>query len=62
MSKVCYICGKGRMSGNKVSHSNIKSKKAWGANVQKVQLETENGLERQYVCTRCLRTLKKEEN
>lgn len=60
MSKVCSICGKGRMSGNKVSHSNIKSPTYWGANVQKVQLADENGrVERAYVCTRCLRTLKK---
>ena len=53
MSKVCSICGKGTMSGNKVSHSNIKTRRSWTPNVQKVDGE--------YVCTRCLRTKKKKE-
>ena len=70
MSKVCSICGKGRLSGNKVSHSNRngnkvshsnrKYRRAWGANVQKVELVNESGkTERAYVCTRCLRTMNK---
>lgn len=59
MSKVCAICGKGQMTGNKVSHSNRKARKAWGANVQKVDLETDHGVKKEYVCTRCLRTMKK---
>ncbi len=60
MSKVCSICGKGRLSGNKVSHSNRKYRRAWGANVQKVELVNESGkVERAYVCTRCLRTMNK---
>ncbi|MEG1608392.1 MAG: 50S ribosomal protein L28 [Clostridia bacterium] len=57
MSKVCAICSKGQLSGNKVSHSNRKYKKAWGANVQKVKVVKENGaVESMYVCTRCLRS------
>ena len=43
MSRVCAICGKGQLSGNKVSHSNRKTRRSWGANVQKVQLVNENG-------------------
>ena len=27
MSRVCSICGKGKMSGNNVSHSHLKTKK-----------------------------------
>ena len=58
MSRVCSICGKGQMSGNKVSHSNIKTRRSWGVNVQKVQVVDEKGaVSQQYVCTRCLRTL-----
>ena len=54
MSKVCSICGKGRLSGNR------KYRRAWGANVQKVELVNESGkTERAYVCTRCLRTMNK---
>ena len=57
MSKVCSICGKGRLSGNKVSHSNRKYRRAWGA---KVEFASESGkVERAYVCTRCLRTMNK---
>lgn len=62
MSKVCSICGKGQMSGNKVSHSNRKYRRSWGANVQKVNVVDENGKEQNvYVCTRCLRTMNKVE-
>lgn len=57
MSKVCAICSKGQLSGNKVSHSNRKYRKAWGANVQKVKVVKENGaVESMYVCTRCMRS------
>ena len=51
MSKVCSICGKGRLSGNKVSHSNRKYRRAWGANVQKVELVLEDDeQERRHRC------------
>lgn len=57
MSRVCAFCGKGQQSGNKVSHSNRKYRRAWGANVQKVKVLKDNGAtESMYVCTRCLRT------
>lgn len=62
MSRVCSICGKGQMTGNKVSHSNRKTRRTWGANVHKVKLVNENGaVVSQYLCTRCLRTAKKED-
>ena len=41
MSKVCAICGKGKMSGNKVSHSNRKTPKTYSANLQKVKRSEE---------------------
>ena len=57
MSKVCSVCGKGRMSGNLVSHSHRKTRRSWAPNVQKVKVVTDNGgIEAQYVCTRCLRS------
>jgi|AGTN01.2.fsa_nt_gi ribosomal protein L28 len=60
MSRVCSVCGKGLMTGHKVSHSNIKTNRTWGANVQKVKTTAENGATKyEYVCTRCLRTRKK---
>ena len=61
MSRVCAVCGKGQMSGNKVSHSNRKTRRAWGVNVHKVKVVSESGaVSSQYICTRCLRTAKKE--
>lgn len=56
MSRVCAVCGKGQLSGNKVSHSNRKYRRAWGANVQKIKIVNDNGsTDHVYVCTRCLR-------
>lgn len=57
MSKVCAVCGKGKMSGNLVSHSHRKTRRSWAPNVQKVKVNTKTGgVEQQYVCTRCLRS------
>lgn len=35
MSKICQITGTRRMVGNKVSHSNIKTKRIFNPNLQK---------------------------
>lgn len=35
MSKICQITGTGRLVGNKVSHSNIKTKRIFNPNLQK---------------------------
>lgn len=59
MAKICALCGKGKMSGNLVSHSNRKTPKLYSANLQKVKLEIDGKETNQYVCTRCLRTLNK---
>ncbi|HEX9135400.1 MAG TPA: 50S ribosomal protein L28, partial [Nitrospirota bacterium] len=37
MAGTCQICGKGRLSGNKVSHSNNKTKKMSKPNLQFVK-------------------------
>lgn len=59
MSKVCAVCGKGKMNGNLVSHSNIKTKRTYNANVHKVDIEIDGKTSKEYVCTRCLKTSKK---
>lgn len=60
MSRVCSICGKKQMTGNKISHSHRKSRRSWGVNIHKVKVTNENGsVNTEYVCTRCLRTQKK---
>jgi large subunit ribosomal protein L28 len=59
MSRVCAICGKGKVSGNNVSHSNRKTKRTFEANVQKVSVEVNGKSTNQYLCTKCIKTSKK---
>lgn len=61
MSRVCSVCGKGKLSGNLVSHSNRKTPKLYEANLQKVSVKQPNGtVSKEYVCTRCLKANKVE--
>ena len=59
MSKVCSVCGKGKISGNQVSHSN-KNKRTWSANIRNVKAVVDGSPQRVSVCTRCLRSGKVE--
>ena len=52
----CSVCGKGVLFGNKVSHSHRRANKMWKPNVKKVNVQTEAGNKRVYVCTSCLRS------
>ncbi|NPV43101.1 MAG: 50S ribosomal protein L28 [Firmicutes bacterium] len=56
MANKCDVCGKAPLSGNKVSHSNIKSKRKWAPNIKKIKVVVNNNTKRINVCTRCLRT------
>ena len=56
MANSCEICSKGRLVGNKVSHSNIKTKKVQRPNLQRVRAMVDGAPVRLRVCTRCLRT------
>lgn len=58
MSRVCSICGKGKMKGHLVSHSNIKTNKHYNANLQKTTIEIDGKVKSEYVCTKCLKTAK----
>lgn len=60
MSKVCSVCGKGKISGNQVSHSNKHSKRTWSANIRNVKAVVDGSPQRVSVCTRCLRSGKVE--
>ena len=60
MSKVCSVCGKGKISGNHVSHSNKHNKRAWSANIRNVKAVVDGSPQRVSVCTRCLRSGKVE--
>lgn len=56
MGKYCEVCKKGTMSGNLVSHSNRKTRRAWAPNVQRVRVLINDTPRRMDVCTRCLRS------
>ncbi len=56
MAAICEICGKGQLSGNKVSHSNRHTKRTWKPNIQKVRAIVDDSVKRINVCTRCLRS------
>ncbi len=56
MSYRCHYCEKVPVTGNKISHSNIKTKTRYFPNLQRVRAFV-NGISRRvYVCTRCLRS------
>lgn len=56
MAQMCECCGKGKMSGNLVSHSNRHTKRTWKPNIQKVRAKVNNETKRVNICTRCLRS------
>ncbi len=60
MAMICDICGKGRLVGNKVSHSNIKTKRVQRPNLQRVHALVDGAPRRIRACTRCLRSGKVE--
>ena len=60
MSNKCEICGKGPLAGNKVSHSNRRTRRVSKPNLQKVKAVVEGTHKRVRICTRCLRSGKVE--
>lgn len=56
MANSCQICGKHRMVGLNVSHSNRKSKRVQKPNIQRVRVRVGGGVVRMRVCTRCIRS------
>jgi large subunit ribosomal protein L28 len=55
----CDLCGKTPAFGHNVSHSKVRTKRRWKANIQKVTMVKDGKPERMSLCTRCLRTLNK---
>ncbi|MCL2771527.1 MAG: 50S ribosomal protein L28 [Firmicutes bacterium] len=60
MSRICAACGKTPMSGNLVSHSNIKTKTVRRPNLQKKRVELDGKVVNAKICTKCLKTAKKD--
>lgn len=56
MSRICEVCGKGQLVGNRVSHSNIKTKRVQRPNLHTVRALVNGTVCRVRLCTRCLRS------
>ena len=55
--RICGFCGKRPQVGNLVSHSNIKTKRTFKPNLQRVRHQFPSGEVRAVrVCTSCLRS------
>ena len=52
----CVYCAKQQVSGNKVSHSNIKTRTKNNPNVQRLKAVIGKKVQRIWVCTRCIRS------
>ncbi len=61
MSKVCQVTGKGPVTGNNVSHSNIKTKRRFLPNLQshRFWVESENRFVRLRISTKGMRIIDK---
>ncbi len=60
MARECYVCGKGRISGNNVSHALNRTRRTWAPNLRRVKIVEEGSTKRVKVCARCLRAGKVE--
>ena len=56
MAQRCEICGKGPMSGNRVSHAHNVTHRRFNPNLQRVRTKMGGVQRRLKVCTRCLRS------
>ncbi len=56
MANRCDICGKGPVSGNRISHAHNVNKRRWMPNLQKVNALVDGKKKKIRVCTRCLRS------
>jgi large subunit ribosomal protein L28 len=57
MSKVCDICGKKPIHGNKVSHANNRTHRIWEPNLRKIRIVDNNGsIKTVKVCLTCLKS------
>jgi len=56
MAQRCEICGKGPMTGHKISHAHNVSKRRWLPNLQRVRAVVDGSTKTVRVCTRCIRS------
>jgi len=52
----CERCGKGTNFGHNVSHSNVKTRRQFKPNIQRVTVFEGGRKVRKYLCTNCIKT------
>jgi large subunit ribosomal protein L28 len=60
MAKECFVCGKGKVAGNNVSHALNRTRRTWSPNLRRVKAIVNGSPKRIRVCARCLRAGKVE--
>jgi len=56
MARRCEYCAKGPVSGNQVSHSNIKTRTRWLPNLKRMKAVVNGDTQTVRICTRCIRS------
>ena len=56
MAQRCELCGKGPLSGNRVSHAHNVTHRRFHPNLQRVRAVVKGVQRRVRICTRCLRS------
>lgn len=56
MAKMCEVCGKAPVFGNRISHAHNVSSRRWMPNLQRVRAIVDGTVKRINVCTRCIRS------
>jgi large subunit ribosomal protein L28 len=56
MARFCEFCNKGPVSGNLISHSNIKTRTRWLPNLKNMKAVIDGTTRSVKVCTRCIRS------
>jgi large subunit ribosomal protein L28 len=56
MAQRCELCGKGPLSGNRVSHAHNVTHRVFNPNLQRMRAVVDGVQRRIRVCTRCLRS------
>lgn len=56
MARVCDLCGKGPLSGNRISHAHNVTKRRWNVNLQNTRVQRAGGTVQMRVCTACIRS------
>ena len=53
----CDRCGKGTSFGRNVSHSNVRTRREFRPNIQRVTVFEKGRKVRKYLCAKCIKTI-----